>query len=362
MMRPKFGVLGGAACLTVVALSAFAVSAQRSKTESRMADAAKAFLATLDAAQKQKAQFPFTSEERVKWGFVPSEILAWKHREGVTLKQMTAAQRKAALELLRVSLSDKGNEKATGIRSLEYVLLDQEKGKGPLRDAENYYFTVYGEPSDSGTWGWRYEGHHCSQNFTVVKGKTVVGSPEFFGTNPAEVRTEVKDGPPKGTRILAGEEDLGRAVVASLSDDQKKVAILNAVAPADIATGNTRQAAIQEDTGIAYKDLSKDQQGKLRALLQEYCNNMPAAQAAQRMDGIKKAGMDNVKFAWLGSIEKGQGHYYRVQGSTFLIEYDNTQNGANHVHSVWRDFKGDFGADLLAMHYQQSPHRIAAAK
>lgn len=356
MMRPTLRAFGTVACLAAVT-----VAAQRSKPESAMTDAAKAFLATLDAGQKQKVVFPFNSDERRTWGFVPSETLPAKHREGLPLKVMSPGQRKAALELLRVSLGQKGNEKATTIRSLENVLLAQEMGKGPLRDPENYFFTVFGEPSESGTWGWRYEGHHCAQNWTVIKGKVQATTPQFFGSNPAEVRTEAPNGPPKGTRVLAGEEDLGRAVVTSLKEEQKKEAILNPVAPPDIVTRADRQAAIQEDKGIAYSTMTKEQQGALMALIQEYCNAMPKPLADQRLAALRKAGLDSVKFAWMGSVEKNQGHYYRVQGKTFLIEYDNTQNGANHVHSVWRDFKGDFGMDLLAMHYQ-SFHRVARAK
>jgi hypothetical protein len=336
--------------------AAVAFSAARSRPETSMAGAAKAFLVTLEPEQKAKAVFPFNGEERLNWHYIPRE------RKGLPLKEMNPAQRKAALALLRTGESEKGYNKAAAIRELELILRQVEMGKGPVRDPEMYFFSVFGEPSEGGSWGWRYEGHHCSLNWTLVKGKAIAGSPQFFGSNPAEVRVEVPNAPPKGTRVLAAEEDLGRALVKSLSDEQKKEAVLNPVAPADIVTGHDRQASIQEDRGVAYGKLSKEQQGILLQLIQEYTAAQAEELAKERLEKIRKAGLDGIKFAWMGGVEKGQGHYYRVQGPTFLIEYDNTQNDANHVHAVWRDFKGDFGMDLLAMHYQASPHRVAAAR
>jgi hypothetical protein len=167
---------------------------------------------------------------------------------------------------------------------------------------------------------------------------------------------EVRDGPMKGTRVLSAEEDLGRSLVKSLSTAQRTNAVLNPSAPSDILTSNQRKAAIQEDKGIAYSQLSKEQQGTLLALIEEYLGAQPRAQARERLEKIRHAGFDEIKFAWMGGLERGEGHYYRVQGSTFLIEYDNTQNNANHIHCVWRDFNGDWGEDLLAEHYRNSPH------
>lgn len=350
MIRAKTGVLALLACSAAVA-----VSAGGGAPQSKMAQAAKGFLASLDTTQRQQALFPFTSDERLNWHYIPKE------RKGLPLKSMNPEQRKAALALLASGLSDDGYRKANTIRELDLILKKQENNS-PTRDPDNYYFTVFGEPSDSGTWGWRYEGHHCSQNWTIAKGKAVASSPQFFGANPAEVRMEVPGAPPKGTRVLGAEEDLARALVTSLSDEQKKEAVLPAPVPTDIITKADRQAAIQEDKGIAFGKLTQEQQGKLRALVMEYVNAMPKALADERVARIRKAGTDGVKFAWMGGLEKGQGHYYRVQGSTFLIEYDNTQNNANHIHSVWRDFKGDWGMDLLAMHYQAFPHQVAAAR
>jgi len=311
-----------------------------------MLDAAKAFLATLEPEQKSKAVQPFNSEERFHWFYTPVS------RKGIPLKELKPVQRQAALALLRAGLSEKGYSKAETIRRLEEVLHEIEKGSGPTRDPDLYFFTFFGEPAASGAWGWRYEGHHCSQNWTILNGQSIGSSPQFFGANPAEVR----DGPMKGTRVLKTEEDLGRALVKSLTAEQRAEGIVSTTAPGDILTTNTRKAAIQEDRGVAYSKLSKDQQGTLMALIEEYLSAQPRPEARQRLEKIRKLGFDGIKFAWMGGVEKGQGHYYRVQGSTFLIEYDNTQNDANHIHCVWRDFNGDWGTDLLAEHYKNSPH------
>jgi hypothetical protein len=246
-------------------------------------------------------------------------------------------------------LSARGFTKVDTILHLEEVLFAIEGSA--IRDPELYYFTVFGEPSERGTWGWRYEGHHASLNWTVVGGRVVASTPQFLGANPADVR----DGPRKGTRALAAEEDLGRALVKSLGTDQAAQAVLSKNAPKDIFTSSSREAAIQEDKGISYGKLTREQQGLLLSLIQEYASAQPLAVAQARLARVK-ADLANIKFAWMGGLEKGQGHYYRIQGSYFLIEYDNTQDNANHIHCVWREFKGDWGKDLLAQHYRTAPH------
>lgn len=351
----KNPVLKGFAALAVLCTAAVAVNAQKGQPRT-MEAAAKEFLATLDSTQKSRAVFPFNSDERLNWHFIP------RARKGLPLKDMNPAQQQAALKLLRVSLSQSGYDKAATIRELEKILKVVEMGRGPNRDPVDYYFTVFGDPAPTGTWGWRYEGHHCAQNWTVVQGRAVASSPQFFGSNPAEVRVDVVGAPKRGTKVLAGEEDKARRLVNALTESQKKVAILAATAPSDIITGAQRRAAIQDDKGIAYKDLTKEQQRLLMAVIREYTDAQAKPLADARLEKIRKAGLDGIKFGWMGPTEPNQGHYYRIQGPTFLIEYDNTQNNANHVHAVWRDFKGDFGMDLLAMHYQASPHRYARAK
>jgi hypothetical protein len=309
-----------------------------------MAAAANSFLSALDPPRRAKARIPFNSAERLNWDFVPRE------RRGVSIKQMSSEQRQAALTLLKSSLSAGGFTKADAILRLEEVLF--AISGSAIRDPELYYFTVFGEPSKQGAWGWRYEGHHISLNWTLVNGKLVASTPQFLGANPADVR----DGPQKGRRALAAEEDLGRALVKSLNAGPLGAqAILSKNAPDEILTGSSRQAAIQEHTGISYGKLTDEQQGLLLSLIREYASVQPPAEARTRLARVK-AELPSIKFAWMGGLEKGQGHYYRIQGSTFLIEYDNTQNNANHIHCVWREFKGDWGGDLLAEHYRTAPH------
>lgn len=310
----------------------------------KMLLAANTFLTKLKPEQRTRAVYPFDSDERMNWHFVP------KSRNGIRLDQLDDEQKKAGLELLRESLSASGFKKAETIRQLELVLQEMEGDKeARTRNPGFYYLTIFGTPAEKGVWGWRYEGHHISLNWTIINGVMVASSPQFLGSNPAEVRIE---GAMKGTRVLKAEEEMGRDLLRSLSEEQKKVAITDENAPSDILTGATRVAAIQADSGIAYKDLKKEQQKLLLALISDHAGTMPDNVAKNRLDRIQKAGLDAVKFAWLGSQEPGKGHYYRIQGPTFLIEYDNTQNNANHIHAVWRDFNGDFGRDALAEHYR----------
>jgi hypothetical protein len=309
-----------------------------------MATSSQHFLCTLDAAQRGRAQLAFDADERFNWNFVPMV------RAGVPFKQMTPPQREAALALLRAGLSEKGYGKAEAVRALEVILAEIEKN--PVRrDPELYYLVFFGEPSATGTWGWRYEGHHISLTWTLVAGASIASTPQFFGSNPAEVR----HGPKKGLRVLAAEEDLARAVLESLTPEQRKQGIISTEAPDDILTSNHRKAAIQENRGVAYSDMTTEQRGLLMALIDEYANAQPHALARARLEKLRSAGLDTVRFAWMGAVERGQRHYYRVQGPTFLIEYDNTQNDANHIHAVWRDFEGDFGLDLLEQHYRRAP-------
>lgn len=310
-----------------------------------MTPAARAFLDSLSPELKARAQFAFDAEERFVWFYTPVP------RKGLTLKDMTEPQRTAAMNLLRTGLSEKGYSKAETIRSLEDVLV--ELGGNPVqRDRQLYYFTVFGEPGPTATWGWRYEGHHLSQHWTIVNGTAMAATPQFFGANPAEVRQGAK----AGLRALAGEEDLGFALLRSLNPSQQQSAIIDPKAPNDILTTNTREAAIQEDRGISYAAMTPAQQALLMKLIEEHAGAQSETVVRERLAKAKSDVM-TVKFSWMGATEPGQGHYYRVQGPTFLIEFDNTQNGANHIHQVWRDFKGDWGRDLLAEHYKAAPHR-----
>jgi hypothetical protein len=233
--------------------------------------------------------------------------------------------------------------------SLEEVLKIIENDSGENRNPEKYYFSVFGTPSDNGAWGYRVEGHHLSQNYTVVNSKVVDG-PSFFGANPAEVR----QGPRKGLRTLAGEDDLGTELIHLLDEQQQKVAIVDPTAYKDILTAASRKAALQgQPSGLSGSKMTSTQFDALMALMEEYARNVPAELAQNRIAQINRADR-NIYFAWSGEINRGAPHYYRVQTPSFLIEMDDTQDNANHIHSVWRDLNGDFGQDLLQQHYQAS--------
>lgn len=318
---------------------------------SLMTECANRFLAVLDADQRGKATFAFDADERLNWHFIPKE------RKGLPLREMTPYQKHLASALLASGLSQTGYVKAVTIMSLEDVLKIMENDSGERRNPEKYYFSVFGKPSDEGTWGYRVEGHHLSQNYTVVNG-TVIDGPSFFGANPAEVR----QGPRQGLRTLAGEDDLGLVVMHALDVRQQKAAIVDAKAYPDILTAASRKAALQgQPSGLHASRMNSGQFDALRALMEEYAHNVPGELAEGRMAQIDKGGR-NIYFAWAGGIGRGDLRYYRVQTPSFLIELDDTQDGANHIHSVWRDFTGDFGGDLLHQHYQASHQKTDGAQ
>jgi len=312
-------------------------------TAAAMVEAAGALLAGLTPEQRAEAVFDLADEERINWHFIP------RQRRGVPLKVMDESQRALARALLETGLSHRGLETADTIMSLEQVLFDMGDNPG-ARDPERYYFSVFGDPAGEQPWGWRVEGHHLSLNFTIVEGTPVAWSPAFFGANPAQVRS----GPRTGLRALAAEEDLARALVTSLSEEQRAVAIVAAEAPAEMLTEARDRVEPLSPPGIASGDLTGAQRSQLSELLDVYLSRMTGKLAERRRAAIEEAGMDAVTFAWSGVLEPGGPHYYRIQGPSFLVEYDNTQNEANHVHTVWRDFAGDFGRDLLQEHYREA--------
>ena len=317
----------------------------RTNSVSVITQAANNFLASLTPEQRAIAVISFDSDERENWFYTPVP------RKGLQLREMSPYQKRLATALLAAGLSQQGFIKAETIMSLEDVLRILEKDDGERRNPEKYYFSIFGEPSDSKPWGYRVEGHHVSQNYTIVGGK-VADSPSFFGSNPAEVRI----GPRKGLRVLAQEEDLGHNLIESLTPEQQQIAIVDKTAYKDILTTNSRRAALQgQPSGIAASKLNDKQFGLLMDLLGAYADNMPEQLAQARLQKIKDAGK-NIFFAWAGVLERTGPHYYRVQSPTFFVEYDKTQDNANHIHSVWRDFNGDWGMDVLKDHYQTS-HR-----
>lgn len=319
----------------------------------RMAETAKRLLQSLTQEQRAKAQFARSDEERFFFHYIPSDDFPKslkRPRMGLTLKEMTPQQRHLASALLSAGLSQAGYIKATTIMSLEDVLRVLEGDLAGRRDPEKYHFSIFGEPSDSGVWGYRIEGHHVSLHFTVIDG-VASGNPTFFGSNPAEVRS----GPLKGLRVLANEEDKARALLDSMSPEQKKAAIVDSRAYSDILTAASRRAALEgKPSGLHFSRMTAVQKRLLDALIAEYIENLPSELAEQRKVRLKESKGD-IWFAWAGVEERGGPHYYRVQTPRFLIEYDNTQNRANHIHSVWRDFHGDWGEDLLKRHYETSP-------
>lgn len=321
------------------------ISSARSQTPERIATA---LLAELGPEKAAKMTTSFDSGERTSWHFVP------KDRFGIRLKEMSAKQQQQAFALVNLCLSVEGARKAKGVVALESILREVEKRQlnDTYRDSGNFYFAVFGVPDGKAPWGLRMEGHHVSLNFTIYKGQVLSAAPGFLGANPAIV----PEGPAKGHQLLKEETVLAFALVNGLSDSQQQVVVVATKAPADIITGNKRNAWQLEPPGIAWQDLKPEQQRQLRALIDVYIGRYTRLMKDILWKEIESAGTGNIRFAWAGGKVWGEGHYYRIQGPTFLIEYDNTQNNGNHVHSVFRELKNDFGDDALKEHYKTA-HR-----
>ena len=346
----KVNRVGAASLLLIAGLVGGAIASQRAA--GNMAGAANRFLEGLTPEQRQQAVLPLDSDDLTRWHYVPTNQFP---RKGLALKDMTEAQRKLAHALLRSGLSQRGYTTATAIIDLETVLraIESAGGRGGQnRDPELYFFTIFGTPSPKGAWGWRVNGHHLAVYFMVGDGTKIASSPTFFGTNPAEVR----EGPKQGLRIQAAEQDAGRALVTALDEAQRKTAIIDAVAPNDIVTTTAAKVDPLSPIGLAGSAMTQPQRQLLMKLIEAYTSQMTEDLAAERLSQVRRAGMDKIGFAWAGPIEPGQKHYYRVQGPTFLIEFDNTQNNGNHIHAVWRDFAGDYGRDLLREHLTAVKH------
>lgn len=327
------------------AIFALALAACQGHPSEEMASAATRFLAAFESPQRTAARFEFADDERQNWHFIP------RARLGISIKEMTPAQRALAHALLMTGLSQRGYVKATTIMELEQVLHDIEK-KSPRRDPGLYFFSIFGTPGADNVWGWRVEGHHLSLNFTSDGGAIVSATPLFFGANPATVLS----GPRKGESPLADEDALGRDLAKSLTETQRKSAIIADVAPKDIITRNLRKVEPLTPTGLLADDMTAAQRSLLERIIKEFLRRIRQDVADADWSAIQRASFGRIGFAWAGGLEPGQGHYYRVQGPTFLLELDNTQNKANHVHTVWRDFKRDFGGDPLDGHYKQTAH------
>ncbi|MGJ3252516.1 MAG: DUF3500 domain-containing protein [Elainellaceae cyanobacterium] len=311
-----------------------------------LAERAIAFLQTLDPDQRRRAVFSFDAAERFNWHYVP------RSREGIAFKEMTAEQRSAAEALLKFALSDVGYQKAQNIFTLESVLR-QLGGSAQFRDPDQYAFTIFGDPN-APPWGWRIEGHHLSLNFTIAASDLVAVTPAFFGANPARVTIP----PHEGLRTLAREQDLAFELVRHLTDTQQAQAVLADQSFGDILTGPIRSQTLERPAGLPLSDLDEGRRTLAMQLIEDYVRTMRGDYADAQLQRIADAGRDRIHFAWAGSLTPGQPHYYRLHGPVLLIEYDNTQNNANHIHTVMRDPTDDFGEDTLRAHYEHGGHQV----
>lgn len=350
LARPRPKSFGIASCLSVIAFLAVMVAGPNTsgahEIAKEMSDAANKLLQSLDEAQAKSISFSMEDPQRKDWQFVPME------RKGLGLKSMKPHQRGLAMALVQSVLSHKGFATAMEIMSLEQVLRELENNPNK-RDPEKYHLFLFGTPSTEQAWGWRIEGHHLSLTVTIVQtdeGQEVFTNPSFFGTNPAEVR----NGPMKGVRVLGDIEDAGRDLIKQLSVEQKAKAVIAGKVPNDVINGPGREAELISPEGIAAADLDEKQKKMLRAILDSYLNRFRSSLMDDDREKIELAGFEKLNFAWIGKIQLGEPHYFRIQGPTFIFEYDNTQNQANHAHVVWRDFQNDFGADALRLHYEKT--------
>lgn len=328
----------------VVAIGALLVAQAPESPQSgqNMLKAVTEFQKTLTPDQWKQASFKFDDAERLNWHFIPRE------RKGLPLRDLEGAALKAAHTTIRSGLSEAGYDQALNVMSLEEVLYLLEGGEREYRrerrDPKKYYLSVFGEPGNTGSWGWRVEGHHLSLNFTLKDGKLIGSTPEFFGANPGLVDA----GPKRSIRVLGKEEDIAREILKLCDAEQQKLAWISKDAPDEVPGPNEVQAKVGPAVGLAVSQMSDKQKALLQDLLTEYLQNVPADVSEGRRQAINKAGMDKIKFAWWGDSERNMRHHYRVQGPTFVIEYNNTQNDANHVHSMWRNLEGDFAIPVNA--------------
>jgi hypothetical protein len=317
----------------------------------KMETSVEAFLKTLTAEQKVVAAVAYDDAARFDWHFIP------RTRKGLAIKNMNAEQRLAAMAMIKVVLSAEGNTKVEQIMDLENVLrvLETRPANDVYRDPENFSFMVFGAPGKA-PWGWRVEGHHLSLHFSLVNGQ-ISFTPGFLGSNPGVVLIDV---PQKGRRILKEEEDFAFDLLNALNKDQLHKVILKSEAPHEIFTSNSRKASLEKREGLPMAEMSKQQAALFKKLIMVYLQRYHVTLKKQQWAQLEKDGLGEIYFAWMGEqtaeIGKGHGHYYRIHGPGFLVEFDNTQNGGNHIHSVVRDLRNDFGDDLLRMHYEKA-HR-----
>ncbi len=331
--------LVGAACL----------SKESESAGTQMTNAAAKLVNSLTDNQKSQALFGFDDKERTNWWFVPLQKNKQPLRKGLRFEQMTAEQKELAKALLRAGTSGSGFLKATTIMSLEAVLAELEKNGENVRNPGWYFVSIFGTPSKAGKWGWRIEGHHLSLNFVVDRGKIVASTPAFFGANPALIKNRTATGPGLGYRTLPDAEELAQQLFASLSAEQRKTALQPKLFP-EIEQGKPA-AHPGAPKGIAAAQMNEKQRALLMKLIQAYADRMPPEVAAAEMAEVTSAGIEKIHFAFAQATDKpGKPYTYHIQGPTFLIEFLNVQsdsagNPANHIHSCWRELKGDFGIE-----------------
>jgi hypothetical protein len=320
------------------------------KAESQdIVEAAVKFMKSLDSAQHAQALYPFDTDERYTYHYFPVD-----NRKGIAMDKLNQSQKQAAMDLMKTSLSEQALKKVRAIMNLEILLkaIEKRKPDDHFRDPGKYFFTIFGMPAAHSVWGWRLEGHHVYFSFSAEENKLVSGTPGFLGTNPAVIQ----DGPDKGMEILKDEREAGFGLLHALSTEELRKAILDSVAPADIITGTARKAMIGNPSGLRFTEMTSGQQTMLLDIISLYVHRFTKLFAEDMLKQIQGAGIENLWFAWSGYQQPGIGrpHYYRIQGPTIVIEYDNTQNNANHVHTVVRDLQHDFGGDILLEHYKAS--------
>jgi len=373
-MHKIFRLLAVAATIFVSALAA----SRLTQPESLMVATANRFIESLTPEQRVNTLFEVDSKERLKWHYFPERGFRQEYghdRRGIMFKEMDPKQRHLANALMASGLSQIGFIKAATVMSIEEIVRVIEADTTGHRDAERFHFSIFGKPSATGVWAWRVEGHHIAFNFTMKEGKVISSSPTFFGANP----NEVPIGPHKGMRVLDREEDLARELVNSLDPGQRKKAIFDKQAPYDILTMATVRAQLEgSPNGLTAAEMTSGQRALLMEVIAEYANNMAPPLSEKRMEQARRAPGDRLFFAWAGRTDRPvlrpveigkpttgnrdpEGVYYRVQSPDFLIEYDNTQNYSNHSHSVWRDWKKDFGSDVLSAHHRMFDHRQLVA-
>lgn len=330
--------------LAAAALLPFgAASAQTVDAAQRIAEAATRFLSSLDDGQRQKVLIAFESDNRLDWHYIP------RNRPGLSLGEMRANQAEAARALFASVLNQRGLELLDGVRLLEGVLREQQ---GSFRDPGRYYVSLFGTPGRF-PWGWRFEGHHLSLNVALPVAGRISVTPFFVGAHPATVR----DGPNRGFRLLGTSEDLARQIMAGLNDRQRQAALIANRSFGEIVASPQRERDLGEPRGLLLAGLDGAQRNLVEALMDRFLGTLaPDLVAAQKRRALEQ-GISAFRFAWAGSLTPGEAHYFRVHGPVTVIEHDNTQNGANHIHAVWRDLTADFGRDALADHYRRQPHR-----